>query len=319
LLAIEALEVLALRPGASPLQIKEAYRDLVKVWHPDRFGSDARLRAKAEEKLQRINEAYRVLQSDLGAVPSYTGRAASTVRDDASSPRYSAYAPVAARRGGGSNRAVMSLFYACVGISLALLVSYLVILHPAKLSGGAAASSTASPAIAQAAGAAPAGRVARPVKANPGVSGAADSAGAAQYRVRSLSEAETERMEEACEPQRDRLGEGAYQVCVAAQVAVITNRAGRPDLSALNAAERESIESACAEARRVGGVDGYDRCLTVKMAEWAAEPARPNLSTLNEADRSSVELACRGAKDAQGPAAYDRCLARFMKALAESR
>ena len=116
------------------------------------------------------------------------------------------------------------------------------------------------------------------------------------------------------------MGQTGYQVCVAAQVAVITNRGGRPDLSALNAAERESIESTCAEARRVGGLDGGDRCLTVKMAEWAAEPARPNLSsTLNEADRSSVELACRGARDAQGPAAYDRCLVRFMKALADSR
>ncbi len=139
LLAIEALEILALRPGATPVQIKEAYRDLVKVWHPDRFGSDARLRVKAEEKLQRINEAYRVLQSDAGAAAGSAVKAASTARGDVSSPRYSAYAPVAARSGGGSNRAVMSLFYACVGVSVALLVGYLVILHPAKLSGGAAA------------------------------------------------------------------------------------------------------------------------------------------------------------------------------------
>src|SRR5206468_12238720 len=44
LLRNEALDVLALRPGASALEIKGAYRDLVKVWHPDRFGSDPRLR-----------------------------------------------------------------------------------------------------------------------------------------------------------------------------------------------------------------------------------------------------------------------------------
>jgi curved DNA-binding protein CbpA len=60
----EALDVLALRPGATSVEIKEAYRDLVKVWHPDRFGSDARLREKAEDKLKEINKAYRVLQSD---------------------------------------------------------------------------------------------------------------------------------------------------------------------------------------------------------------------------------------------------------------
>src|SRR5882757_7496603 len=64
LLAKEALDVLALRPGATSVEIKEAYRDLVKVWHPDRFGSDAGLRQKAEERLKQINQAYAVLQSD---------------------------------------------------------------------------------------------------------------------------------------------------------------------------------------------------------------------------------------------------------------
>jgi curved DNA-binding protein CbpA len=318
LLAIEALEVLALRPGATPVQIKEAYRDLVKVWHPDRFGSDARLRAKAEEKLQRINEAYRVLQSDVGAVPSYEAKGAGTVRGDVSSPRYSSYSPVAARSGGGSNRAVMGWFYVCVGILVAL-VGYLVILNPAKITEPTVPAVVLNPVVPRTPGGVSGGRVARPAEASPRGSDAGNSTGAAQFQVRSLSEAETERMEETCEPQRDRLGQTGYQVCVAAQVAVITNRGGRPDLSALNAAERESIESTCAEARRVGGLDGGDRCLTVKMAEWAAELARPNLSTLNEADRSSVELACRGARDAQGPAAYDRCLVRFMKALADSR
>jgi hypothetical protein len=71
LLAKEALDVLALRPGATSVEIKEAYRDLVKVWHPDRFGSDARLRQKAEEKLKQINEAYLILQSDRGTSETY--------------------------------------------------------------------------------------------------------------------------------------------------------------------------------------------------------------------------------------------------------
>ena len=234
------------------------------------------------------------LQSDVGAVPSYEAKGASPVRGDVSSPRYSSYAPVAARSGGGSNRAVMGWFYVCVGISVAL-VGYLVILQSGEdngadgagrgvESGGSAdAGWSFGRACCSSGGGESAGRAMRGILT-----------GAAQFSVRSLSEAETERLEETCEPQRDRLGQTAYQVCVAAQVAVITNRAGRPDLSALNGAEHESIESACAEARRGGGVDGGDRCLTVKMAEWAAEPARPSLSTLNEADRSSVELACRG-------------------------
>lgn len=44
---------------ASADQIREAYFDLVKVWHPDRFLNESpRLRGKVEEKLKAINLAY---------------------------------------------------------------------------------------------------------------------------------------------------------------------------------------------------------------------------------------------------------------------
>jgi DnaJ-domain-containing protein 1 len=59
----EALQILGVHPSATPSQIKEAHRDLSKVWHPDRFGSDPKLYAKAEEKLKKINEAYQFLQA----------------------------------------------------------------------------------------------------------------------------------------------------------------------------------------------------------------------------------------------------------------
>ena len=47
--------LLDLDPGASDVEIKRAHRDLTKVWHPDRFGADASLRQKGEEKLKAIN------------------------------------------------------------------------------------------------------------------------------------------------------------------------------------------------------------------------------------------------------------------------
>lgn len=59
----KCLELLGLKPGASAQEIKAAYRDLAKVWHPDRFAHDERLQEKAQNKLKEINEAYEALTS----------------------------------------------------------------------------------------------------------------------------------------------------------------------------------------------------------------------------------------------------------------
>jgi toxoflavin biosynthesis protein ToxD len=55
-------EILDLPPGATEDQIKAAYRILVQLHHPDRLQQvPASVRAYAEERLKKINEAYRVL------------------------------------------------------------------------------------------------------------------------------------------------------------------------------------------------------------------------------------------------------------------
>ena len=56
--------LLGVKSGASVGDLKKAYRDLVQVWHPDRFGENERLRLKAEEHLKEINLAHDYLMAN---------------------------------------------------------------------------------------------------------------------------------------------------------------------------------------------------------------------------------------------------------------
>lgn len=63
-------ELFGVAPGVSSRELKQAYHDLAKVWHPDRFSHDPRLQQKAQEKLKEINEAYELLTSGGGGRPT---------------------------------------------------------------------------------------------------------------------------------------------------------------------------------------------------------------------------------------------------------
>jgi WD40 repeat protein len=52
-----AYEILELKPNASPQEIKQAYRRLAKIWHPDSF-LEPQQKLVAEEKIKEINQAY---------------------------------------------------------------------------------------------------------------------------------------------------------------------------------------------------------------------------------------------------------------------
>jgi curved DNA-binding protein CbpA len=36
-------------------EVKSSYRELAKVWHPDRFGHDPSLLRKSQEKMKQLN------------------------------------------------------------------------------------------------------------------------------------------------------------------------------------------------------------------------------------------------------------------------
>jgi len=73
-------ETLGLKPGASLAEIKVAYRELAKTWHPDRFVGDAQGKQQAEEKLKAINVAYDYL------VEHYPGDARPEANGDRPTP-----------------------------------------------------------------------------------------------------------------------------------------------------------------------------------------------------------------------------------------
>jgi hypothetical protein len=79
--AEECRRVLGVPADASEETIRQVYRDLVRVWHPDRFQSDARLRQVAEDNLRKINDAYAALKDGPAAArgdghaPAAEGRA----------------------------------------------------------------------------------------------------------------------------------------------------------------------------------------------------------------------------------------------------
>lgn len=56
---------LELQQGATLDAVESAWSDLSKVWQPDRFPNDERLRQKAESRLNEINSAYAQLKQHL--------------------------------------------------------------------------------------------------------------------------------------------------------------------------------------------------------------------------------------------------------------
>jgi WD40 repeat protein len=58
-------EVLGVDFAASPEIVKQAYRNLAKVWHPDRSVHDPQLKDRAEIEFKKINQAYEAIKSYL--------------------------------------------------------------------------------------------------------------------------------------------------------------------------------------------------------------------------------------------------------------
>lgn len=58
-----AFEILEIDETASFSEIKQAYRDLASVWHPDLHSQNSRLSEKVLQKMKELNAAYDLLSS----------------------------------------------------------------------------------------------------------------------------------------------------------------------------------------------------------------------------------------------------------------
>ena len=63
----DAYKILEISPDSSDLEVKKAYREMAKKYHPDKIQSnDEALKKGAKEKFQRVQDAYEKIQKKRG-------------------------------------------------------------------------------------------------------------------------------------------------------------------------------------------------------------------------------------------------------------
>ena len=61
----QSLKILELETTTTLREAKRAYKDLVRVWHPDRFQNIPRLKKKADEKLRETKVGENKIQFEI--------------------------------------------------------------------------------------------------------------------------------------------------------------------------------------------------------------------------------------------------------------
>ena len=60
---LQCYALLGIQHTATPEEVKKAYRNMVKIWHPDRYINNLALKAKAEVEIKKINQAYATIKA----------------------------------------------------------------------------------------------------------------------------------------------------------------------------------------------------------------------------------------------------------------
>ena len=314
----EAFKTLGLPSTATRLEIKKAHRDLAKVWHPDRFGTDPRLRSKAEETLKGVNEAYQLLRGGAAPPPNSVaerpqpfrisrpllmsaGLAFLWIAWSLSCPRVTA--PPNATETALSERADSA--------------------GPLFDGGKPAIENPVAKAQEQIVDSSPMKPLTLdweppPYSANRTLTAPSTRANARPREARELSElgeSERQSIEAVCSGAKYLEGSAAYNRCLRAQLAQLASAPSRPDLSGLSGAEEQSIEAVCSTAKYLEGPAAYNRCLRIQLAQLHSISLRPDLSGLSRTEQQTIEAACSKPKYLEGPAAYTRCVIAQLRSM----
>ena len=93
-------QVLGIPPTATDEEVKEAYRNLARKYHPDNYNADNPLADLATEKMQEINEAYDAIKNERidarvkGESARKQNAGSGRTGGDPNDPHYAAYCEV---------------------------------------------------------------------------------------------------------------------------------------------------------------------------------------------------------------------------------
>ncbi len=313
----EALGILGLPSTAAAAEIKDAYRDLAKVWHPDRFGSDSRLRTKAEDTLKTINEAYQTLQRDRGSAtagegpgaarrptpppprstppppPRSTSPPRSTPPPPRSAPPPGSTPPPPPRSAPPPPRTTEAPPPKPQGAPALRDARRWLTAVMAVLICAGVISSLSKPAST------PPGHPVSPVEEAAATEPSSDIDFVPTTVPRST-------------PPKERGGDSNGVPTRPSASKASTPRPSSDDLdlrptdggttlgkrayAELSRPEQQSIEAACSRAKYMQGPAAYNRCLTEQLARLAVAPSRPDLSALTRPEQQSIEAACSRAE-----------------------
>ena len=126
----EHFQTLGLTENASLEDALASYKDLVRVWHPDRFGHDVRLRKKAEEQTSRINVAMSQVREFFKNPSAYRRAPEPQATQRQRAPRAPSVAPNLGVTLAIHQRRTVSFARALLGLLLLQLGWWMAIQHP---------------------------------------------------------------------------------------------------------------------------------------------------------------------------------------------